>query len=123
MCDYSLEVYGSRPAREGERYVTTRFPSGTMGLASPGQLGTPVCLACDTRLELGHIPTDLAARHGIGARAEATFIRFDTGSYRDGLKFDSGAQVSLQQLPPGIEVAMVPQEAVPVKFGKEAALV
>jgi hypothetical protein len=23
MCDYSLEVYGSRPAREGERYVTS----------------------------------------------------------------------------------------------------
>jgi hypothetical protein len=25
MCDYSLEMYGSRPAREGEIYVTTRF--------------------------------------------------------------------------------------------------
>ena len=25
MCDYSLEMYASRPAREGERYVTTRF--------------------------------------------------------------------------------------------------
>ena len=34
MCDYSLEMYGSRPAREGEIYVTTRFPSGSIGFAS-----------------------------------------------------------------------------------------
>ena len=33
MCDFSLEVYGSRPAREGEKYVTSRFPSGAVGLA------------------------------------------------------------------------------------------
>ncbi len=45
MCDYSLEMYISRPAREGERYVTTRFPSGSMGLAAPGQPGTAVCMA------------------------------------------------------------------------------
>ena len=36
MCDYSLEMYGSRPAREGEIYVTTRFPSGSIGFASAG---------------------------------------------------------------------------------------
>jgi len=36
MCDYSLEMYASRPARASEKYVTTRFPSGSIGLASPG---------------------------------------------------------------------------------------
>jgi hypothetical protein len=36
MCDYSLEMYASRPAREGEIYVITRFPSGSVGLASAG---------------------------------------------------------------------------------------
>ena len=56
MCDYSLEMYGSRPAREGERYVTTRFPSGSMGIASPGQPGTAVCMACDTRLTIEAAP-------------------------------------------------------------------
>ena len=35
MCDYSLEMYGSRPAREGEHYVTTRFPSGVRPFVLP----------------------------------------------------------------------------------------
>jgi hypothetical protein len=120
MCDYSLEMYGSRPAREGERYVTTRFPSGSMGLASPGQLGTPVCMACDTRLTISDIPAELAARHGISQSAEATFVRLDTGSYRDGLKFDNGAEVSLQQLPAGISVAMARDLAEPVRIFEKA---
>ena len=49
MCDYSLEVYGSRPAREGERYVTTRFPSGSIGLASVANTATAVCTTCQSR--------------------------------------------------------------------------
>ncbi len=120
MCDYSLEMYGSRPAREGERYVTTRFPSGSMGLASPGQLGTPVCMACDTRLSIADIPAELAARHGIPASAEATFVRLDTGSYRDGLKFDNGAELSLQQLPAGISVAIADELVKPVGIFQKA---
>jgi hypothetical protein len=32
MCDYSFEMYASRPAREFELYVTTRFPTGSIGL-------------------------------------------------------------------------------------------
>ena len=120
MCDYSLEMYGSRPAREGERYVTTRFPSGSMGLASPGHLGTPVCMACDTRLSITDIPAELAARHGLPVSAEATFVRLDTGSYRDGLKFDNGAALSLQQLPAGISVAMAHELAKPVDIFQKA---
>ena len=84
MCDYSLEMYGSRPAREGERYVTTRFPSGSMGLAAPGQPGTAVCMACDTKLAVSGIPAELAARHGFAEHEEATFIRLDSGVYQIG---------------------------------------
>ena len=120
MCDYSLEMYGSRPAREGERYVTTRFPSGSMGLASPGQLGTPVCMACDTKLSIADIPAELAARHGIPASAEASFVRLDTGSYRDGLRFGNGVELSLQQLPAGISVSMAEQLAKPVDIFQKA---
>ena len=32
MCDYSLEMYHSRPARAGERYVLHRFRSGSLGV-------------------------------------------------------------------------------------------
>ncbi len=106
MCDYSLEMYGSRPAREGEKYVTARFPSGTIGLASPGNLSTPVCVQCDTELLVEGIPDRLQQQMGIGATAKATFTRLDTGSYRDGLRFANGQEVSLQRLDPGIFVSV-----------------
>ena len=106
MCDYSLELYGSRPAREGERYVTTRFASGTVGLASPGDDSTPVCVQCDTRLLLEEIPKELQERFGVAAREEVTFVRLDHGPYRDGVKFSNGKEVSLQELRPGISVTV-----------------
>jgi hypothetical protein len=106
MCDYSLEVYGSRPAREGERYVTTRFPSGTIGLAVPGHPGTAICLACDTQLVIDGIPDDLRRSHGLRAEEQAVFVRLDTGSYRDGVRFTNGAEVSLQRFQPGIGVTV-----------------
>lgn len=106
MCDYSLEVYGSRPAREGERYVTTRFPSGTMGLAGPGKAATAVCLNCDTPLQIDGIPAAMCKDLGIKAHEDAVFIRLDTGSYRDGVRFSNGAEVSLQKFEPGVSFAV-----------------
>ncbi|HLI11578.1 MAG TPA: hypothetical protein VKY65_08270 [Alphaproteobacteria bacterium] len=106
MCDYSLEMYRTRPAREGERYVTTRFGSGSIGLSSPGDELTPVCVQCDTRLRLEGIPKDTQERLGVGAVEEVTFVRLDKGPWRDGVRFRTGVEVSLQQLPLGIH-AMV----------------
>ena len=34
MCDYSLEQVASRPARVGDKLVSTRFPTGTGGFAT-----------------------------------------------------------------------------------------
>lgn len=120
MCDYSLEMYGSRPAREGERYVTIRFPSGSMGLAAPGQPGTAVCMACDTQLAISDIPAALAARHGLGEREVATFIRLDSGVYRDGLRFANGVELSLQQLPIGVSMELVPVAPVKLPVAEKA---
>jgi hypothetical protein len=106
MCDYSLEMYGTKPAREGERYVTTRFPSGTVGLASLGDHSTPVCVQCDTQLRLENIPEELRSRLGLAASEEATFVRLDEGAWRDGVKFKNGATISLQQLSTGVEVTV-----------------
>lgn len=123
MCDYSLEIYGSRPAREGERYVTTRFPSGTIGLASPGSPQTAVCVACDSQLAVDGIPAEFGKRFDLGGHAKAVFVRLDSGSYRDGLKFGNGKEVSLQRLPVGISVSVVNALGEPLKTGKQAALV
>src|SRR5260370_16388430 len=72
MCDYSLEMYGSRPAREGELYVTTRFPSGSIGFASPGDPRTAVCMQCDTRGGPAQSPVAMPAACRGGAPATTT---------------------------------------------------
>ena len=38
MCDYSLMAVPNRLAQEGEELVTHRFPTGSLGLASPPDL-------------------------------------------------------------------------------------
>lgn len=102
MCDYSLEMYGSRPARESERYVTTRFPSGSIGLAAPGDCNTAVCVQYDTPLVLENIPREIQTALGVREIEEAVFVRLDHGAYRDGVRFSNGRQVSLQQLSTGV---------------------
>ena len=106
MCDYSLELYRTRPAREGERYMTTRFRSGTMGLASPSDDSLPVCVPCDTRMRLEGLPPMIQAKLGVGAVEDVTFMQFERQLFRDGLRFANGAEISLQQLPPGIPVVV-----------------
>ena len=107
MCDYSLEMYGSRPAREGEIYVTTRFPSGSIGFASAGDPRTAVCMQCDTKVMLTDIPPALQTAFRVGAEVETTFAQREAGLYRDGLRLADGRFVSLQDLQPGIH-AYVP---------------
>ena len=55
MCDYSLEMYELRSAREGEIYVTTRFPTGSIGLTAPEDAMTAICLICGSRLMLENL--------------------------------------------------------------------
>jgi hypothetical protein len=38
MCDYSLMAVPNRLAQENEELVAHRFPTGSMGLASPSNL-------------------------------------------------------------------------------------
>jgi len=104
MCDYSLEMFGSRPAREFERYATTRFASGSVGLAAPGDCSTAICVQYDTRLALEGLSKDLQTSLKLGPVAEAEFIRLEHGAYRDGVRFDNGQQASLQQIGVGVGV-------------------
>jgi hypothetical protein len=95
-------MYGSRPAREGELYVTTRFPTGSIGFASPGDPRTAVCVQCDTKVMLTDIPVALQNAYRVGATVETTFAQRESGLYRDGLRLPDGRFVSLQDLQPGI---------------------
>jgi hypothetical protein len=107
MCDYSLEMYASRPARESEKYVTTRFPSGSIGLASPGDCTTAVCVQYDTHLKLEGISSDLQTRLGVKEDEEVAFARLEHGAYRDGIKFGNGKEISLQLLGSGVGVTLM----------------
>ncbi|MFN3890218.1 MAG: hypothetical protein ACK4MV_07455 [Beijerinckiaceae bacterium] len=123
MCDYSLEMYASRPAREGEIYQTTRFPSGSIGLAAGRDCGTAICVQYDTRLSLENIPPAVRRPLGLGEAADATFVRLEAGAYRDGLRFDNGKEISLQQLGTGVRVTIpiLIEHTEPMKFTPEFA--
>jgi hypothetical protein len=50
MCDYSLEHLASRPAKVGDRLVTTSFRSLTVGFCAVGAPNIAVCLQPGTEL-------------------------------------------------------------------------
>jgi hypothetical protein len=51
MCDYSLHLVASRPAKVGDKLVSTRFPQTiTRGFASVGERSVAVCLLPGTEL-------------------------------------------------------------------------
>ena len=127
MCDYSLEMYRSRPARVGEQYVTTYFASGSIGLTAPGDRQTAVCLMADTRLTLEGIPEHVQQTFGLTASEQAVFVRMDAAffrrenhSHRDAIRFANGAEVLLQRLGAGIMVSVI--DALEAPLPKEQAI-
>lgn len=106
MCDYSLEHYQSRPARQGEPYETTRFTSGSIGFIVPGDQSVAICMTCDMRVKLENIPASLQTRLAIGAVESVTFTRLETGTYRDGVRFANGSAVTLQELGTGVKASV-----------------
>jgi hypothetical protein len=51
MCDYSLHLVASRPAKVGDKLVSTRFPeTTTRGFASVSERNVAVCLLPGTEL-------------------------------------------------------------------------
>ena len=51
MCDYSLNLVASRPAKVGDKLVTTRFPNSiTRGFASVDEPNVAICLLAGTEL-------------------------------------------------------------------------
>ena len=104
MCDYSLMAVPNRLAQEGEQLVTHRFPTGSLGLASPVDIArvtasaspsrksfftvlkeffnppaaAQVCAVCippGARLRLNSIPQRLQQAFGVGLSEEVTFTQ------------------------------------------------
>jgi hypothetical protein len=106
MCDYSLHLVASRPARVGERLVSTRFPSSTTrGFASVEEQNVAVCLLPGTELAFEkEVQCDAGfvfhSRRQIGHKL-AQFRQVNKGQssvHHDALEFPDGHIVLLTQL-------------------------
>jgi len=104
MCDYSLMAVPNRLAQEGEQLVTHRFPTGSLGLASPADIArvaasaspsrksfitvlkeffnppatAQVCAVCippGARLRVQSIPQRLQQAFTVGATEDVTFTQ------------------------------------------------
>ncbi|WP_374545614.1 hypothetical protein [Rhodoblastus sp.] len=117
MCDYSLELYESRPARAGEVYVTSRFPSGSIGLTAPQDRETAICIACGTRLVLEGLNEETRSAFGISEMEEVVFAHMQDGLYRDGVAFANGVRVALNRLGVGVLVSLA--DVAPIAAKKE----
>ena len=102
-CDYSLEAYRSRPAQLGERYETHVFESHSVGFVAPGDPSTAVCMECDMKLTLEGIPERVQRAKRVLANEDVTFARIEKGVHHDGVRLGNGAEVTLQELGPGVK--------------------
>jgi len=104
MCDYSLHQVASRPARLGEKLVTTKFPDSiTRGFASVDDPEVAVCLLPGTELAFEQqvrCETRIVLAWSVG-HAAAKFKQVNKGQsdvHHDALEFPDGKIVLLTNL-------------------------
>jgi hypothetical protein len=109
MCDYSLELYRSRPAVQEEQYTLRRFPSGTMGFTAGRDCDTAVCIPADAHLRLEGIGEAVQRTFSVGPIEEVVMTRAEGGPYahRDAVKFSNGREVLLQTLNAGVTAEVI----------------
>jgi hypothetical protein len=115
MCDYSLEEMASRPAKVGDKLVTTRFgKSLTRGFCTARERRVAVCvqpgteLAFDHEIEI-HAPFRLFPVRSLGG-SMARFRRVNEDkplSHHDALELPSGQIVLLTALTEGQRVTVI----------------
>jgi hypothetical protein len=128
MCDYSLESVASRPAKVGEKLVSTHFPNSiTRGFAPVGEPGVAVCLLPGTELafekDVEYEPRfHLFQQSEKSADKVAQFRQVNPNQphrHHDALEFPGGQIVLLTRLQPG-QVATVLQLPTSPRVVKEA---
>jgi hypothetical protein len=120
MCDYSLHGVRNRPARVGEKLVTTDFGTGTRGFASPDDLKTAVCLLPGTELAFSSEVRYQGWTIASLIRERLTFqtktphrtaifrqINVGTVTHHDALEFPDGEVVLLTRLSRGQEATVL----------------
>jgi hypothetical protein len=105
MCDYSLEHLASRPAKVGDKLVTTTFKhSFTGGFCAIGEANVAVCLKPGTELAFDseiRIPAGLWQRSKKLGATVARFRQVNEGEravHHDALELPNGQIVLLTRL-------------------------
>ena len=109
MCDYSLHLVASRPAKVGDKLVATNFArSMTRGFSAAGQPEVAVCLLPGTEIAFDEaVQYDRAFSLFGKARVEHKVARFrqinmdDPHVHHDALEFPDGHIVMVTRLMPG----------------------
>ena len=122
MCDYSLEFVASRPAKVGDRLVSTDFHgTTTRGFASVEDPNVAVCLLPGTELAFDdqvRCDTGFVFSHSLGHRVAKfrQINKVEPNRHRDALEFPDGKIVLLTHLCKGqtATVLQLPASA-PVK--------
>lgn len=128
MCDYSLHLVASRPAKIGDRIVTTKFShTDTRGFTAPSEPNVAVCLlpgtevAFDQEVEFAHPFRRLLPGMRFG-KMRARLARFrqinidNAHAHHDALEFPDGRVVLVTRLCKGqhATVLQLPVSAQPV---------
>ena len=121
MCDYSLHNVAARPAKVGDKLVSTRFPNSiTRGFAAIGEPNVSVCLPPGTELAFeADVKYEAAIaflpKKKLGENV-ARFRYVDNGfpdAHRDALEFPSGKIVLLTRLCEGQHATVLQLPAIP----------
>jgi len=122
MCDYSLHLVASRPAKVGDKLVTTKFNNSlTRGFAAVGEPHVAVCLlpgtevAFEREVECEHIFKVFRSQKLIGAKV-ARFRQIkmeELSAHHDALEFPEGQIVLLTRLSEGQHATVLQLPAQP----------
>jgi hypothetical protein len=131
MCDYSLHLVASRPAKVGDKLVTTDFTrSITRGFSAVGEPDVAVCLLPGTEIAFeDEVQYDRAFSLFGKARVDHKVARFrqvnmdDPHVHHDALEFPGGQIVMVTRLMPGqrASVLQLPVSGQEPSRAKEAA--
>jgi hypothetical protein len=112
MCDYSLEHVSSRPARVGDKLVTTCFRGLTVGFCAVGKPNVAVCLKPGTELAFKR-EIELPARFWRSRKLGTNVARFREVNewcrtmHHDALELPGGKTVLLTALKEGQEATVL----------------
>lgn len=115
MCDYSLHSVATRPAKVGDKLVSTRFPNAiTRGFSAVGEPDVAVCLLPGTELAFErNVERDAAFRFLPNRSTMQKVARFrqvnidQPTAHHDALEFPDGQIMLVTQLCEGQEATVL----------------